>query len=106
MAVNLEKELTEWRDKSYRQAALIRRLSSEVDEYQQQQDEIIVALGSAGTLRSEIVNAVKRQSSEVSNLKLANKEARKTIDRLNAMIPQEANSGSDPADPILDNSSD
>ncbi|KKL65716.1 hypothetical protein LCGC14_2152170 [marine sediment metagenome] len=30
MAVNLEKELTEWRDKSYRQAALIRRLSSEV----------------------------------------------------------------------------
>ena len=71
MAVNLEKELTEWRDKSYRQAALIRRLSS-----------------------------------EVSNLKLANKEARKTIDRLNAMIPQEANSGSDPADPILDDSSD
>ncbi len=71
MAVNLEKELTEWRDKSYQQAALIRRLSS-----------------------------------EVSNLKLANKEARKTIERLNAMIPQETNSGSDPADPILDDSSD
>ena len=71
MAVNLEKELTEWRDKSYRQAALIRRLSS-----------------------------------ENTNLKLANKEARKTIDRLNAMIPQEAKSGSDPADPILDDSSD
>ena len=33
MAVNLEKELTEWRDKSYRQAALIRRLSSEGERY-------------------------------------------------------------------------
>ena len=32
-------------------------------------------------------------SFEVTNLKLANKEARKTIDRLNAMIPREANDG-------------
>ena len=30
---------------------------------------------------------------EVSNLKLANKEARKTIDRLNTLIPREANHG-------------
>ena len=28
---------------------------------------------------------------EVSNLKLANEEARKTIDRLNTLIPREAN---------------
>ena len=31
MAVSPEKELAEWRDKSYRQAALIRRLSCEGD---------------------------------------------------------------------------
>ena len=53
-----------------------------------------------------VADELSRLSSEVSNLKLANKEARKTIDRLNAMIPQEANSGFDLADPILDDSSD
>ncbi len=36
---------------------------------------------------------VERLSCEVSNLKLANKEARKTIDRLNELIPREANDG-------------
>ena len=35
----------------------------------------------------------ERLSCEVSNLKLANKEARKTIDRLNELIPREANDG-------------
>ena len=35
----------------------------------------------------------RRLSCEVSNLKLANEEARKTIDRLNALIPREANDG-------------
>ena len=42
----------------------ISRLSADVDEYQQQQDEIIIALGSAGLLPSEIVDAVKRLSAE------------------------------------------
>lgn len=44
----------------------ISALNGYVDELQQQQDEIIVALGSAGISRSEIVDAVKRQSAENS----------------------------------------
>ena len=40
-----------------------------------------------------VADELSRLSCEVSNLKLANKEARKTIDRLNALIPREANHG-------------
>ena len=40
-----------------------------------------------------VADELSRQSCEVSNLKLANEEARKTIDRLNALIPREANHG-------------
>ncbi len=36
---------------------------------------------------------IERLECEVSNLKLANEEARKTIDRLNELIPREANHG-------------
>ena len=43
-------------------------LSADIDEYQQQQDEIIVALGSAGLLPSEIVDAIKRLSAENKRL--------------------------------------
>ena len=38
----------------------IERLNAEVDEYQQYQDEIIVALGSKGLLPSEIVKEIER----------------------------------------------
>ena len=41
------------------------RLSAEVDEYQQREDEIIVALGSKGILPSEIVEAIGALSAEV-----------------------------------------
>lgn len=44
----------------------IERLTAEVDEYQQYQDEIIVALGSKGLLPSEIVKEIERLTAEVS----------------------------------------
>ncbi len=44
-------------------------------------------------LRCVAADEISRLSCEVSNLKLANKEARKTIDRLNELIPREANHG-------------
>ena len=52
--------------KVLRQAAdRIETLLADIDEYQQQQDEIIVALGSKGILPSEIVSKVRTQSAEV-----------------------------------------
>ena len=48
----------------------------------------------------DALKEVETLSTEVSNLKLANGEARKTIDRLNALIPREPNSGGDPISSI------
>ena len=45
------------------------------------------------TWYSDCADTMERESCEVSNLKLANEEARKTIDRLNELIPREANHG-------------
>ena len=48
----------------------------------------------------DALKEVETLSTEVSNLKLANGEARKTIDRLNALVPREPNSGGDPISSI------
>jgi len=44
----------------------------------------------------DAAEAIEQLTTEVSNLKLANEEARKTIDRLSGLIPREPNDGFSP----------
>ena len=60
--------------------------------------------GGCGCTRCTAADEIERLTAEVSNLKLANEEARKTIESLNAMIPREAcdsptDAPDDPSDP-------
>ena len=78
---DMEQRRPNWRKRQWLQLAAlnvedlekknaeVKRLTAEVDEYQQQQDEIIVALGSSGILPSEIVKEIERLTAEVSRLR-------------------------------------
>jgi len=58
-----------WMEEKNHEDVEIERLIAEVDEHQQQQDEIIVALGSQGILPSEIVEKVRSLYAENRNLR-------------------------------------
>ena len=61
---------------------LVQRLRDEVDAYQQQQDEIIVALGGRGILPSGIVAEIERLKQEVDDFAEGIADRTREIERL------------------------
>ena len=64
------------------------RLTAEVDEYQQREDEIIVALGSSGILPSEIVKEIERLTAEGKRKDAVIETAQQLRKTLNSTLTQ------------------